>query len=116
MQNEEEQTITSGMGLSGINGSTDLAGNDGQKADVKIGVVGHGNSAGLYATIMAAQMGTKERVAVVGKTIQEVVEEGRGIKISDPYTGLPPFSMYNPSAPKKRNTNRTPPKKKRKKK
>jgi hypothetical protein len=38
------------------------------------------------------------------------------IKITNPYANLPPIQWYNPFVPKKRNTNKTPPKKKRKKK
>lgn len=49
------------------------------------------------------------------KTIDEIIAEERRIKITNPYADPSLFLSSNPLGTKKRGTNRTPPKKKRKK-
>jgi hypothetical protein len=57
-----------------------------------------------------------EETVGMGKTVQEVIQENKSIKLTNPYSNLPPTSYNLQSLPKKRNSNYTKPKKKRKKK
>jgi hypothetical protein len=68
------------------------------------------------STIGYVDHGKTTLTTQVRKTIQEVLEEEKSIKLTNPYSNLPPTSYNLQSLSKKRNSNYTPPKKKRKKK